>query len=86
MDTHVKTELSLLSELLLSILLTATIGLYFAKFYDTFPWLAFMGLPIGLALIVGCWEDKKHSWSLFITGLLFSDLVWSLFYNWSSLL
>ncbi|MEH7415563.1 hypothetical protein V7266_09815 [Neobacillus drentensis] len=85
MDTHVKTELSLLSELLLSILLTATFGLYCLKANETFPWLAFIGFTLGLALIVGCWEEKKHSWSLFITGLIFSGLVWSLFYNWSSI-
>ncbi|PLS08449.1 hypothetical protein [Neobacillus cucumis] len=86
MDTHVKSELSLINEILLSILLTTTVGLYFYKANDTFPWLAFIGFTVGLALIVGCWEDKKHSWGLFITGLLFSGLVWSIFYNWSSLL
>ncbi|MDR4947700.1 hypothetical protein [Neobacillus cucumis] len=86
MDTHVRSELSLLSELLLSILLTATIALYCYKAIAPFPWLTFIGFPLGIALMVGCWENKKHSWSLFITGVLFSGLVWLIYYNWSSLL
>ncbi|WP_160723103.1 hypothetical protein [Bacillus sp. USDA818B3_A] len=86
MDTHVKSELSSLSELLFSILLTSTIGLFCYKFSDPFPWLTFIGFPLGIALMVACWEDKKYSWSIFITGILFSGFVWSIFYNWSSLL
>ncbi len=86
MSTHLKSELSLLSELLLSILLTASIGIYCFKSYDTFPWVSFLGILLGLALMVGCWEQKKHQWTMFIVGLLLNALVWSLVFNGSSLL
>jgi hypothetical protein len=35
---------------------------------------------------VACWEKKKHSWTMFITGLILSSLIWSIAFNWSSLL
>jgi hypothetical protein len=86
MSTHIKSELSLLSELLLSLLLTACLGLYCLKSYETFPWLSFIGVPLGLALIVACWEQKKHPWTMLVVGLLLNGMVWSIVYNWSSIL
>jgi F0F1-type ATP synthase assembly protein I len=86
MTSHIKSELSLLSELFFSILLTACIAIYLYKTFETFPWLPFIGIPIGLAIMVACWERKKHSWSMFITGLIISSIVWSIVFNWSSLL
>ena len=74
MSTHNKAELSLFSEILLSILLTASLAIYLFKANDTFPWLAFIGVPIGLAVIVACWEQKKNSWALLITGLVLNTL------------
>jgi uncharacterized membrane protein YjjB (DUF3815 family) len=86
MTSHIKSELSLLSELFFSILLTACIAIYLYKRFETFPWLPFIGIPIGLAIMVACWERKKHSWSMFITGLIISSIIWSIVFNWSSLL
>lgn len=84
MTTHIKTELSLLSELLLSLFFTACLGVYCVKSYDSFPWLAFIGAPIGLALIVACWEQKKNQWTLFVVGLIINTIVWSIVFNWPS--
>jgi hypothetical protein len=84
MSTHIKTELSLLSELFLSILLTACIGVYCIKSFDSFPWLAFIGAPVGLALIIACWEKKKNQWILFRVNLLINTIVWSIIFNWHS--
>jgi F0F1-type ATP synthase assembly protein I len=84
MTTHIKTELSFLSELVFSLLLSACLGVYCAKSFDSFPWLAFIGVLVGLALIVACWEQKKNQWTLFIVGLLINTLVWSIFFNWHS--
>ncbi|WP_045521577.1 hypothetical protein [Neobacillus niacini] len=86
MTSHIKSELSMLSELLLSILLTACVAIYLYKTFESFPWLPFIGIPIGLAIIVACWEKKKHKWNIFITGLILSSLIWSIAFNWSSLL
>jgi nicotinamide riboside transporter PnuC len=86
MTSHIKSELSMLSELFLSILLTACVAIYLFKSFETFPWLSFIGIPLGLAMVVACWEKKKHSWTMFITGLILSSLIWSIAFNWSSLL
>jgi nicotinamide riboside transporter PnuC len=86
MTSHIKSELSLLSELFLSILLTACVAIYLFKSFETFPWLSFIGIPLGLAMVVACWEKKKHSWAMFITGLILSSLIWTIAFNWSSLL
>ncbi|WP_160722982.1 hypothetical protein [Bacillus sp. USDA818B3_A] len=82
MTTHIKTELSYLSELIFSLLLTASIGVFCDKTFVTFPWLAFIGIPIGLALVISCWEQKKNNWTLFIAGLLINAFVWSIVFNW----
>ncbi|MEK5521146.1 hypothetical protein B5V89_14320 [Heyndrickxia sporothermodurans] len=84
MTTHNKAELSLFSEVLLSVLLTACLAIFLFKFNDTFPWLSFIGIPIGLAVIIACWEQKKNSWSLLITGLVLNTIVWSVVFNWTS--
>jgi hypothetical protein len=86
MTSHIKSELSMLSELLLSILLTACAAIYLFKYFETFPWLPFIGIPLGLAIILACWEKKKHSWKMLITGLILNSLIWSIAFNWSSLL
>jgi hypothetical protein len=86
MSTYLKSELSSISELLLSLLLTACLGMYCLKSNDSFPWLPFIGVPIGLALIVACWEQKKHQWNMFIVGLVIYGIVWSVYFNWSSFL
>jgi hypothetical protein len=84
MSTHIKTELSLLSELFLSLLLTACFGIYCLKSFDSFPWISFIGIPIGIALIVACWEQKKNQWLLFTIGLILNAIVWSIVFNWPS--
>jgi hypothetical protein len=86
MSNYIKSELSSLSELLLSLLLTACIGMYCLKSYDSFPWLAFLGIPFGIALIVWCWEQKKYPWTVFTVGLVLSGIIWSIVFNWSSLM
>jgi nicotinamide riboside transporter PnuC len=86
MTSHIKTEISMLSELLLSILLTACVAIYLFKTFETFPWLPFIGIPIGIAIILACWENKKHNWDMLITGLILNSLIWSIAFNWSSLL
>lgn len=86
MTSHIKSELSMLNELLLSILLTASIAIYLYKSYETFPWLPFIGIPIGIAIILACWEGKKHRWNILITGLILNSLIWSIALNWSSVL
>ncbi|PJN88948.1 hypothetical protein [Bacillus sp. mrc49] len=84
MSEHVKGELSLFTEYLMSLLFTACLAIFLSKFTDTFPWLAFIGISLGLAIIIFCWEKKKHQWPLFIIGLLLNTLVWSIVLNWSS--
>jgi hypothetical protein len=84
MSTHAKSELSLLNEGFLSLLLTACFGIYLYKSYTPFPWLSFIGIPIGLAIVVACWGQKKNQWTFFIIGLLFNMVVWSIVFNWSS--
>ncbi|MFE4142525.1 hypothetical protein ACFX4I_11660 [Peribacillus sp. YIM B13472] len=85
MSDHVKGELSLFTEYLLSLLFTACLAIFLSKFTDLFPWLSFIGVSIGLALMIFCWEQKKNQWYLFITGLLFNTIVWSIVLKWPSL-
>lgn len=82
MSVHIKNELSLLSELIMSILFSACVGVFCSKTFDSFPWLAFIGITLGLALMVACWEQKKNQWTLFVVGLLINTFVWSIFFNW----
>ncbi|MBD1379803.1 hypothetical protein [Metabacillus arenae] len=82
MSTHTRTELSLLSEGFLSLLLTACFGIFCLKTFHPFPWLSFIGAPIGLAIIVACWENKKNRWTVFTIGLLFNAIIWSIVFNW----
>jgi uncharacterized membrane protein YgaE (UPF0421/DUF939 family) len=84
MNNHIKNELSLFSELLLSLLLTLCLGIYCLKTFDPFPWLSFIGVLIGIALIVTCWEEKENQWIFLVSGLLVNTIVWSVFFNWSS--
>ncbi|PMC35933.1 hypothetical protein CJ195_16890 [Bacillus sp. UMB0899] len=84
MSTYNKTELTSLSEVFLSILLTACIAIFCFKTYSTFPWFAFICLPIGIGLIVTCWKQRKHEWLLFRIGLLVNTFVWSIVFNWHS--
>ena len=84
MSTHIKMELSFLSELLLSLFLTACIGIFCLKSFHPIPFFAFIGIPIGLAIIVACWEDKKNQWTLFIIGLLLNAVIWSIVFKWSA--
>jgi hypothetical protein len=86
MSTHIKTELSLLSELLLTLFLTACIGIFCLKSFHPFPFLEFIGIPIGLAIMVACWEQKKNQWTFFIIGLLLNAVLWSIVFNWSAFL
>ncbi|MED4634606.1 hypothetical protein P9443_17160 [Peribacillus frigoritolerans] len=85
MSDHIKSELSLFTEYLVSLLFTACLAVFLTKFTDSFPWLSFIGVSIGLALMISCWEQKKNQWSFFITGLLLNTAVWSIVLNWSSL-
>ncbi|MGM0901166.1 MAG: hypothetical protein ACQEXB_08695 [Bacillota bacterium] len=76
MSTHVKSELALFSELLLSLLVIACLAVYCFKTFETFPWHSFIGVPVGISLIVTCWGQKKNDWNLFLVGLLINSLVW----------
>lgn len=84
MNPHIKLELSLFNEFLLSLLVTTCLGIYCLKSFETFPWLPFICAPIGLAIIMACWEHKKNQWIIFILGLLFTTVLWSIVFNWSS--
>ncbi|MDQ0976533.1 F0F1-type ATP synthase assembly protein I [Neobacillus niacini] len=84
MTAHIKSELSSLSELIFSLLFTACVGVFCVKSFDSFPWLAFIGITFGLALMVACWEQKKNQWTFFVVGLLINTFVWSVFFNWKS--
>ncbi|CAM4078827.1 hypothetical protein [Lederbergia lenta] len=85
MSTYAKSELSLLSELFLAILLTACYGIFCFKSFQPFPWLSFIGAPIGLAIIIACWKMKSPQWTFFIVGLLLNTVIWSIVFNWSSI-
>jgi len=84
MSTHIKSELSSLNQLFLALLLSACIAIYFVKSFDAFPRLPYLGITIGLAFMVACWEKKRQSWSIFICTLILYGIVWTIVFSWTA--
>jgi hypothetical protein len=84
MTQHSNEELKLINQLLLAIFLVTDFGYFLFLNNNVFPWFALAGAAVGLAIIVYCWSGTKY-W-LFNTILLFSTLVFSVVYNFTSIL
>ncbi|TQR21655.1 hypothetical protein [Psychrobacillus vulpis] len=76
-------ELKMFNQVFLALFLVADFALYLFFNNAVFPWFALLGSGIGLAIIVLCWTGKKHTY--FIATLLVCTAVFSLVYNWHTI-
>ncbi|WP_277587396.1 hypothetical protein [Psychrobacillus antarcticus] len=76
-------ELKILNQVFLALFTVADFALCLFFYNSVFPWFALLGSGIGLAIIVLCWTGKKHIY--FIATLLVSTALFSIVYNWHSI-
>ncbi|MFJ7825960.1 hypothetical protein [Psychrobacillus sp. NPDC096623] len=76
-------ELKMLNQLLFALFIVADFALALFFYNNTFPWFALAGAGIGLAIIVFCWTGKKYLF--FIASLLVFTAMYSVVYNWHSI-
>ncbi|MFJ5770535.1 hypothetical protein [Psychrobacillus sp. NPDC093180] len=76
-------ELKMLTQVFFALFIVADFALYLFFSNNSFPWFALLGSGIGLAIIVLCWTGKKHTY--FIASLLVFTVVFSIVYNWHSI-
>lgn len=83
MGNHAFSELRLLNPLLLGVLLAANLGYYLSLSTAQFPWLAYIGAAVGLAIILILWIGKRST--LFIFGFFAATILNTLHYEWHHL-
>lgn len=84
MTQYNREELQILNQVFLALFLVADFALSLFFFQNTFPWFSLLGAGVGLAIIVLCWTGKKYTY--FIASLLVCTLLFSLVYNWHSII
>ncbi|WP_419959842.1 hypothetical protein [Psychrobacillus sp. BM2] len=77
-------ELKLLNQFLFALFLVADFALFLHFGNTIFPWFALIGAAIGLSIIVACWTGKKYTF--FIAALLVSTTLFSIVYNWQTII
>ncbi|MBM7600920.1 putative membrane protein [Virgibacillus halotolerans] len=75
-----KSELAFINEFFLSFLVIACLGVFCYKAFEVYPWLSFIGVPIGLGIIIACWK-RKTKWSAFLIGLFSCTLFLTMFFG-----
>jgi hypothetical protein len=83
MSEHIKDELRMMNQMLLAIFVAANYAYFLSLEFTPFPWFSFIGVSIGLAIILFCWIGRKYT--LFTVALLAGTAVFSILYNWSVL-
>lgn len=76
-------ELKILNQVLFALFLVADFALFLHFNNNDFPWFALLGAGIGLSIIVLCWTGKRYTY--FLACLLISTAVFSIVYNWQSI-
>ncbi|WP_419960736.1 hypothetical protein [Psychrobacillus sp. BM2] len=76
-------ELKILNQVLFALFVVADFALFLFFKSNAFPWFALLGAGIGLAIIVLCWTGTKHMY--FIASLLVCTFLFSLVYNWHTI-
>ncbi|MEK3954861.1 MULTISPECIES: hypothetical protein [Psychrobacillus] len=76
-------ELKLLNQFLFALFIVADFALFLHFTNNIFPWFSLIGAAIGLSIIVACWTGKKYT--LFIAALLVSTALFSIVYNWQTI-
>ncbi|WP_144513741.1 hypothetical protein [Bacillus sp. FJAT-22090] len=84
MTEYNKEELKMLNQVLFALFLVADFALFLHITNNEFPWFALLGSGIGLSIIVICWTEKKVTY--FIGSLLAFTIVFSIIYNWHTLI
>ncbi|PZX03975.1 hypothetical protein C7437_105172 [Psychrobacillus insolitus] len=76
-------EMKILNQMLLALFIVADFALFLFFTNNAFPWFALLGSGIGLSIIVLCWTGNKHTY--FIASLLVFTALFSIVYNWQSI-
>ena len=76
-------ELKLLNQFLFALFIVADFALFLHFHHTVFPWFVLIGAAIGLSIIVACWTEKKYTG--FIVALLVSTALFSIVFNWESI-
>ncbi|PLR85152.1 hypothetical protein CVD25_15540 [Bacillus canaveralius] len=83
MTEHNKSEIRMMNQILLALVIMTNFGFYLFLGHAQFPWFAYLGAAVGLSIILLCWTGKKFM--LFITALLVSTTIFLIVYNWSAI-
>jgi len=68
-------EVKIISQLFLPILLIGGLATFLIVFNDGYPWYTFLGVAIGLSIIIVSWTEKKYL--IFITSMLSCSIIYS---------
>ncbi|MEH7249486.1 hypothetical protein V7114_22220 [Neobacillus niacini] len=83
MENHAYSEIRLLNKMLLGIFIAANLGYFLSLNTHSFPGLSYLGIAIGLAIILRCWIGKGTQ--LFIFGLIASTIIFTIAYEWNTI-
>ncbi|MEQ2526069.1 hypothetical protein EKG37_04455 [Robertmurraya yapensis] len=83
MENHALSELRLLNQLLLGIIIATNIGFFLFLYTSSFPGLSYVGIGIGASIILWCWLGNRCL--LFVFGFIATTTVFTITYEWTTI-
>ncbi|WP_019154395.1 hypothetical protein [Robertmurraya massiliosenegalensis] len=83
MENHALSELKLLNQMILGIFIAGNVAFYLSLTTHSFPGLSYLGIGVGITVILSCWLGKRCF--LFIFGLMATTAIFTLAYEWATI-